>query len=204
MVSIDFLLHPSSFPLLPSPGLELGTRRSKRRVISSFTTRAHRGRGGARCPCFADATKQKTPGPCRAPGFNAERKSAEPRHPVASRRSLRRAQRSSREVALVSDRRDSARSDAPRELRDAREAAADCRDRVNMASRTVSSTPSNESYNMYRRSGGCQFISSLFSNERERAFVPEFYKSSRRTIFTCGPAVGISNRSETTRQPSDS
>ena len=100
------ILHSSfCIPLLlPSPGLEPGTRRSKRRVMSSFTTRASRSpprRAPRARPAMAGfvrrrraaptlhAENKKPRGPHRVPGFKFSSKRWNPGHPVKARRSVR-------------------------------------------------------------------------------------------------------------------
>src|SRR5687768_15668540 len=98
----------------------------------------HEGAPRARrlsAPPWRNRSNKKPRGPAGHRGPVAE-KSAEPRHPAPSRRSLRSAQRSSAELEQVSDRRDS--------VRVAREAAV-CRDGVNMVSRTSTVALANES-----------------------------------------------------------
>ena len=136
------ILH---FHCSPLPGLEPRTQRSKRRVMSGFTTRAvtlvrrePRARpaaAGLLWPAAADIVKQKTPEPSGLRGsFSAE--NDDPGHPVKARRSSERSAR--RRSAERSERDSSApleRAHAPpRPRRSVPSSEANCRDRVNMAS----------------------------------------------------------------------
>ena len=165
---LPFCIHHSAFRIslpLPPPGLEPGTRRSKRRVIVRFTTgayvqcapRAPPAGAGISAGVRNDTPDMRTKKPRSLPGSGVRRhaKSTHPGHPVMARRSSLRSARRSRRDSSTHDER---AAQAPRrKRRSVRESGANCPDKVVMGS-TIKRSRRSESYNMYRAQAGSQLL----------------------------------------------
>ena len=176
-------IQHSSFSILlqlPPPGLEPGTRRSKRRVIVRFTTGAF-GRCAPRARpagagLFAGVLEghaglwaNKKPRSLPGSGVRRHAKSTHPGHPVMAQRSSLRSASRSRRDSSAHDRR---AAQAPRrKRRSVRESGANCPDKVIMGS-TIKRSRRNESYNMYRAQAGSQLLNRGERTKRSDPVVP--------------------------------